>query len=1291
MRDAQLASANKERVSSNVLNHPRATTGASGKDAPVLDIADRLIALQRKNASATRRAERPAPSPAVAATGNTTPILVAGPSTISPAPPPSSSPLGNTYSPRRKTQQSSRPARNVPTSVDADFDRTLGKTKAAPVAGKLFDPDTDPVPTRLAQPHLPPSLAVPQRHREPEIMSETSSAGPSRLRNGMLPGVGVSQPSHGNAVPGINGLAPTKPNSRSPQLRHAQPQHTQQQGPSLLQRGAPPPGAKQLFDPSRDDPMRFSVLSRQQASLSSVPPNLGMTPADYASVSSTSDTRSFPSSAFTLSSVTSASSVDSGLSGTPKKDEPGSVNPFVVELKRVYREISALEKKLLSEDPPVRSVEEEYDMSRVQGHSIATETADETWVRLIASHKVLAEAHHNLLLLTTNANVPASMQSIPDKYNIPTRLWSISFHRLIVALRRASLTSPRALEHLTSFIYYAYHLYTSLLEERNLEAYRGKWLEALGDLANYRLLVAVHAANIPPLQPAVAAASSERDESMVVLPIDPPVPKIDDSPIPSVGVRAAAEWGDEDECDTWRRTAREWYAMGLKDTPGAGRLHHHIGMLGQNVKGDELRTVYHFVKSLIANHPFDTGRDAMLEFFSPSMQQNLSSPTSPATALFLHIIGLLFTRIDLDQVRPNLGRFIERLELDEFAVAEHEWITMAILGVGSIFEFGRPDAKVRKAGGLAGGEKSHPQNGQVASNASQPSSQGVGNTDPSPGANANDPISVTVSSWAEQVEEDKVADATSSAIDADQDPSHLSAPMQALSTDPAEEDPAEKQAQFILSLAFEVTFTILNYILSKNPYMPINPSFQQSPILNPYITVILTFLSTLLKSPSVTQLMERYVPWQTLSALFTASFQQISRPTPSSSRDAGKLSAGHLVPEDWCLRGMEWAGRRVYERGFWKSRCPIPSIHGEMDVIRPGEASSDEPTTAESQDGIVEDEREDEMDWEASPAPPQALSAARWKRVRTTAEVLLKFIPGLQWDDQAKSVVVLGELEVKISKWEEERREEEREALARSRGYRNATSSPGDMEVEEELDSEDVEDENDEDPEDSEQVKDLKARRRYLRRLLLRSSERPARPAPQKRQSKPPASRPALEAIPGYTVLVIDTNILLSSLSVVASLVQSNRWTVVIPLAAVTELDGLSKNNSPLGNAANDALAYLTSAVPANSSSLKVQTSKGNYLRTLSVRAENIDFHDDSNTDKTMDDLILRSASWQAEHFVDRQLFLPGLQGSIMTPTSRTAKVVLLSFDRNLRLKARSRRLDAADEKEMGAILALNG
>jgi len=57
---------------------------------------------------------------------------------------------------------------------------------------------------------------------------------------------------------------------------------------------------------------------------------------------------------------------------------------------------------------------------------------------------------------------------------------------------------------------------------------------------------------------------------------------------------------------------------------------------------------------------------------------------------------------------------------------------------------------------------------------------------------------------------------------------------------------------------------------------------------------------------------------------------------------------------------------------------------------------------------------------------------------------------------------------------------------------------------------------------------------------------------------------------------------------------------IVVPLAVVAELDGISKSASPLGNAAMDVLNYLIGAVPAHST-LKVQMLKGNYLRTLSV------------------------------------------------------------------------------------------
>ncbi|KAG6372133.1 hypothetical protein JVT61DRAFT_7917 [Boletus reticuloceps] len=99
----------------------------------------------------------------------------------------------------------------------------------------------------------------------------------------------------------------------------------------------------------------------------------------------------------------------------------------------------------------------------------------------------------------------------------------------------------------------------------------------------------------------------------------------------------------------------------------------------------------------------------------------------------------------------------------------------------------------------------------------------------------------------------------------------------------------------------------------------------------------------------------------------------------------------------------------------------------------------------------------------------------------------------------------------------------------------------------------------------------------------------------------PRFTAPTLNVVPGYSILVLDTNIILSSLSIVASIVESLRWTVVIPVPVIMELDGLCSNTSQLGEAAQEAIAYITSHVRSHAMSLKVQTSKGSYLTTLSI------------------------------------------------------------------------------------------
>jgi protein SMG6 len=74
---------------------------------------------------------------------------------------------------------------------------------------------------------------------------------------------------------------------------------------------------------------------------------------------------------------------------------------------------------------------------------------------------------------------------------------------------------------------------------------------------------------------------------------DSPAARIDDSPSPSIGVAAVRLLDVEPE--KWN-IAKDWYDAGLAEQPGTGKLHHHLRLLSQEVEGEGLRGVYHFVK-----------------------------------------------------------------------------------------------------------------------------------------------------------------------------------------------------------------------------------------------------------------------------------------------------------------------------------------------------------------------------------------------------------------------------------------------------------------------------------------------------------------------------------------------------------------------------------------------------------------------------------------------------------------------------------------------------------------------
>ena len=238
-------------------------------------------------------------------------------------------------SPRRlhATPTSGPAASNYLQEADPDdFSRRL-KISASPHSSprphqKLYNPNTDTIPMR----HPPDS----------DILVERGS-------------------SHLSSRPPIL----SRPQQHSPQRENAQ--------------------QRQLFNPRKDDPVRFSNMARPnptpQTTKPPTPPSRSS--VDYVSASSTSSyAQSTLSSNFTLS--TDGSSASSALfEGKPRSETTGTV--LSAQLKRLYREISLLEAKVSREDG-----DESIDEPRVmlKGKEKKDEdTERDRWKRVLEDHK----------------------------------------------------------------------------------------------------------------------------------------------------------------------------------------------------------------------------------------------------------------------------------------------------------------------------------------------------------------------------------------------------------------------------------------------------------------------------------------------------------------------------------------------------------------------------------------------------------------------------------------------------------------------------------------------------------------------------------------------------------------------------------------------------------------------------------------------------------------------------------------------------------------------------------------
>ncbi|XP_047142553.1 telomerase-binding protein EST1A isoform X2 [Hydra vulgaris] len=210
------------------------------------------------------------------------------------------------------------------------------------------------------------------------------------------------------------------------------------------------------------------------------------------------------------------------------------------------------------------------------------------------------------------------------------------------------------------------------------------------------------------------------------------------------------------------------------------------------------------------------------------------------------------------------------------------------------------------------------------------------------------------------------------------------------------------------------------------------------------------------------------------------------------------------------------------------------------------------------------------------------------------------------------------------------------------------------------------EDDDNEDFHETAQISDLKAQKVALQKIIQAQEEqRNAAMAVIENQRR--LGRNIFENCP--STIVADTNCYIDHLALMQALLQSKMFCIVVPLIVINELDGLKKGSSNtnhrLQQSAGLAVDMLEDWFSRKDSCLRAITSNGTEMTTIAFRAEEF-----SNDRGNNDDVILSCCVRYCKENITRS---EGDSRIVLR------SVVLLTDDRNLRVKAHTRSVPTTD------------
>ena len=171
--------------------------------------------------------------------------------------------------------------------------------------------------------------------------------------------------------------------------------------------------------------------------------------------------------------------------------------------------------------------------------------SDSQWQTLSELHQRLLYEHYDLFLVASHPAAGVSEREFPEKVSLPARMWWYRIHAPL-ELMRSRL--PDSLEHMITFIHATYSMLTLFVE--NVPSLEATWLECLGDLARYGMVV--------------------------------------------------QEKGPLNR-EIWCKVSRSWYMQAADKNPGVGRLQHHLAVLS---RPNILQQLFYYSKSLVSVEPF---------------------------------------------------------------------------------------------------------------------------------------------------------------------------------------------------------------------------------------------------------------------------------------------------------------------------------------------------------------------------------------------------------------------------------------------------------------------------------------------------------------------------------------------------------------------------------------------------------------------------------------------------------------------------------------------------------------